>query len=102
MPAEASSAVVREKDKKKEKTARTSRNGSPVSICKTELEVLPKGVNMYVQSFGRTQDKKNSPVHCSPFEVGRCNRSGQNVNSEFRVKSAPKSAAGREKKVLTP
>ena len=40
MPAEASSAVEREKDKKV--VARTSRNGSPVSTCKTELEMLPK------------------------------------------------------------
>ena len=27
--------------------------------------------------------KVTSPVQCSPFVVGRCNRSGQNVNSEF-------------------
>ena len=76
MPAEASSAVVRENNKKKKKKKRRA-------ICTTELEVLPKGVNMYAQNFGRTQDKKNSPVQCSPFVVGRCNRSGQNVNSEF-------------------
>ena len=73
MPAEASSAVVREKKKKKK--ARTSRNGSPVSICKTELEG-------YVQNFGRTHDKENSPVLCSPFVVGRCNRSGQKKPTE--------------------
>ena len=76
MPAEASSAVVREKKRKQKKKSAHFAQRTPVSISKTELEV-------YVQNFGRTQDKENSPVRCSLFVVRRCNRSGQNVNSEF-------------------
>ena len=37
-----------------------------MSLCKTELEMLPKGVNMHVQNFGRTQDKKNSALTAPP------------------------------------
>ena len=72
MPAEATSAVVREKDKKKKNVvARTSRNGSPVSTCKTELEVLPKGVNKYVQNFGRDTGQEKLSRHVREFSGDR-------------------------------
>ena len=103
MPTEASSAVVREKDKKKNIVARTSRNGSPVSTCKTELEVPPTK-RQHVRSNIRA-----GPGPCQIADVrefsGRQNQfffaillcSGPHTAGLSRLSVALKTPAGAEK-----
>ena len=59
MPAEAGSAVVREKDKKKKTLWRARRaTDHPSLLPRPSLRCFPKGVNVYVQNIGRDTGQK--------------------------------------------